>query len=274
MPLVLVCLGLLAGAYGLGLALCSATGLPAALAAHAALMITAWGVMMPAGAIVARYFKVTPRQNFPAELDNPFWWRWHRVLQYGAVALSTTGLVVVLSATGGRFDTLHGRLGLVAMTLAWLQVASAAMRGAKGGPTDRRADPREPTTWRGDHYDMSRRRLLFEGWHKRAGWVAVALAGITILLGIDLAGAPVWLVLLVAGMQGGAVLVTIDSALRGRWVDTYAALWGPDPVHPGNRCNAALNRRVLRRHHARSSDGSQGMPNEEGALQDKQTMLR
>ena len=223
---VLVCIALLSGACGLGFTLWSAAGLPLLMAAHGALMITAWGAMMPAGAIVARYFKVMPQQDFPAELDNPFWWRWHRILQYGGVALSTIALVLILSETGGRLGTLHGQLGLVVMAAAWLQVVSATVRGSKGGPTDTHADPHDPATWRGDHFDMSHRRRLFEGWHKRAGWTAVALAGITILLGIELAGEPTWLVMLIAVLQVGTVLTIVEGALRGRWVDTHAALWG------------------------------------------------
>lgn len=36
-----------------------------AMAGHGALMLTAWGLLMPAGGVVARYFKVMPGQDFP-----------------------------------------------------------------------------------------------------------------------------------------------------------------------------------------------------------------
>ncbi len=233
----------------LGRALWSDLGLPPAMASHAALMLVAWGVMIPMGGIVARYFKVTPRQNFPEEVDSRFWWDWHRGLQYGGMALSSVGLLLILWETGGRFATLHGRCGIVVMTIGWLQVASALLRGSKGGATDKRADPSAPLTWRGDHYDMSRRRLAFEIWHKTAGWAVIVLAGVTILLGIDLIGAPDWLLVLVAIFQAAVLLALVDGRLRRRWVDTYEALWGPDPVHPGNR---RVTARSSRRHRPRS----------------------
>ncbi len=247
MAIFFMMLGGLAAA--LGRALWADLGLPPAMASHAALMLVTWGLMIPMGGVVARYFKVTPRQNFPEEVDSRFWWDWHRSLQYGGMALSSAGLILILWETGGRLATLHGRCGLAVMTIGWLQVASALLRGSKGGATDRRADPSAPATWRGDHYDMSRRRLAFEIWHKNAGWIVIVLAGVTILLGIDLIGAPEWLLVLVAMFQAAVVMALVDGRLRSRWVDTYAALWGPDPIHPGNR---RITARVSRRRRPRS----------------------
>ncbi len=209
-----------------------------AMAAHGALMITAWGLVIPAGGVVARHFKVMPGQDFPRVFDNLTWWSWHRGLQYGGLALATAALVPILAETGGRIDTLHGACGLAVMTLGWLQVLSGWLRGSRGGPTGRGADPGDPATWRGDHYDMTPRRIAFERWHKPAGWCALLLAGVTMLLGIALVGAPDWLLALVGCLQAATVLALLDGRLRGRWVDTYAALWGPDPRHPGNRRGA------------------------------------
>ena len=47
--------------------------------------------------------------------------------------------------------------------------------------------------------------------------------------------APDWLLVLVAVLQAAVLLALVDGRLRRRWVDTYQALWGPDPIHPGNR---------------------------------------
>lgn len=236
-----------AGAALVLAALLSREGLATpAVVAHATLMLTAWGVLLPCGGIVARYFKVTPRQNYPAEVDNLFWFNTHRVVQYAGMAVATAGLALIVSETGGRFDTWHGRCGLVVMLVGWLQIVSTWLRGHKGGPADTRADPADPLTWRGDHYDMTRRRLIFEAWHKRAGWAVLALAGVTVLLGVELVGAPSWLVGLAGGLQAAAVLGIVDGRLRGRWVDTYHAIWGPDPVHPGNRKVSAAPSRPRR----------------------------
>jgi len=100
---------------------------------HAACMITAWAGMLPAGAIVARWWKVTPRQRFPEVRDNPLWWNWHRGLQYGGVALATLGLLAILTETGGRLGGAHAMLGGGAMLLGWAQVLGAQFRGTKGG---------------------------------------------------------------------------------------------------------------------------------------------
>jgi hypothetical protein len=100
---------------------------------HAACMITAWAGMLPAGAILARWWKVAPRQRFPEVRDNPLWWNWHRGLQCGGVALATLGLLAILTETGGRLGGAHAMLGGGAMLLGWAQVLGAQFRGTKGG---------------------------------------------------------------------------------------------------------------------------------------------
>lgn len=71
------------------------------------------------------------------------------------------------------------------------------------------------------------------------GWAATLLASVTILLGVNLIGAPAWLLFVVACLQAGICLGLLDSAARRRWVATYASLWGDDPRHPGNRLSQA-----------------------------------
>lgn len=213
----------------LGWALWNTGMVTPAVAAHGAMMLTAWGVLLPAGGIVARYYKVLPGQDFPRIHGDLTWWAWHRWTQYGGTALATSALGVVLSENGGRLDTWHGRCGLTVMALAWLQILSGWLRGSRGGPTGTGADPRDPATWRGDHYDMTRRRRIFERWHKPVGWATLLLADVTVLLGTALVGAPAWLVAAIGGLQAAAVLGVVDGVLRGRWVDTHAALWGVAP---------------------------------------------
>jgi hypothetical protein len=207
--------------------------LPSALALHGALMIVAWGCLLPLGGIVARYFKVTPAQDFPAAVDNLFWWRMHRTLQYGGLTTAAVALFVVLRQTGGQFDTAHGRCGLVVMVLAGLQLASPLFRGSKGGPTEPGARPDDARTWRGDHFDMTLRRRLFEAWHKPVGWLLIALAQATLLLGAQLAGGPDWLVALLGLMTGALAFAVADCRLHGRWIDTHAAIWGRVRRDPG-----------------------------------------
>lgn len=201
--------------------------LPPAVSIHGALMLIAWGCFLPLGGIVARYFKVTPAQEFPSVVDNLFWWHCHRTFQYSGALIALIALVVILRHAGGYADSLHARLGLGVMAFVALQVASPLFRGSKGGPTGEGARADDPRTWRGDHYDMTRRRRLFETWHKPVGWILLVLAQLTLFLGAALAGVSDWVLGLIGLIACTLLLAIGDSSLRGRWISTNAALWGP-----------------------------------------------
>jgi hypothetical protein len=44
---------------------------------HGRLMVLSWSFLLPLGMLAARYFKVTPKQDWPRMLDNKLWWRTH-----------------------------------------------------------------------------------------------------------------------------------------------------------------------------------------------------
>lgn len=231
-------------------------GLPPLLVLHGALMLTAWAGLLPAGAVIARYCKVTPHQRFPAELDNQSWWEWHQRFQYTGIALSVLGLAAVLGQTGGGFGTTHGQLGLGLVLLSVGQVVGAALRGSKGGPTDPASDPDDPLTWRGDHFDMTPRRRRFEHAHRAIGWTLLAAASWVILLGHGLIGAPDWLLIVMLGSYAVMLLVVMEQVHGRRWVDTYVAIWGPhlrSPLlttdHPGSRATLRPQRGRAARPH-------------------------
>ncbi len=211
---------------------------------HAVMMVVAWQLLLPAGTLIARFFKVTRRQAWPDQLDNKTWWHAHRILQYGGMVLATLGFVVIFRAKGGALaGHSHAVLGLLVLTLGWLQVVSAWLRGSKGGPTDQTSDPLQPATWRGHHYDMTLRRRLFEAWHKHMGYVAMILALPTGWLGLELIGAGrawQWTLL---GLGGLAAACFVILEAHGRRIDTYQAIWGPSPEHPGNRSAFTINGR-------------------------------
>lgn len=196
---------------------------------HARCMVLGWGVLVPIGALAARYFKVTARQRWPHQLDNKAWWHAHRWLQWAGIAAMSLG--AVLAWGQGRGGTpaavLHGWAGWALVAMGWLQVAAGLGRGSKGGPTDERL--------RGDHYDMTRQRIGFERLHKSLGWFSVLLSIGVIGLGLQVADAPRWMALALAAWW----LLLAGAAWRwqrqGRCIDTYQAIWGPDPHHPGNR---------------------------------------
>lgn len=208
-----------------------------AVAWHARLMVAAWAIAVPLAILIARFYKVTPRQKWPEELDNTFWWHSHRRLNYAALAATVLGLWLVWGASG-RSDALfrvHTLAGWSVLALAVVQLAGAHLRGSKGGPTaPRLAADGSIIDLRGDHYDMTPQRVWFERVHKAAGYAALILAVCTIVAGLALADAPRWMWLVIALWW----LVLFIQALRlqaaGRCLDTYQAIWGPDPRHPGN----------------------------------------
>ena len=203
--------------------------LPAWTYWHARLMVFAWAFVMPVGAFAARFFKVTPGQDWPRVLDRKGWWRTHFWLQNLGVAAMTLGLALALGQgpMAGGAALAHHLFGWTLVVLGWLQFASGWLRGDKGGPTAPRL--------RGDHYDMTPRRVAFEYVHKSLGWVALALVIPTIALGLALADAPRWMALAPRPLDRRLIAAFTRWQRAGRCVDTYQAIWGPDPAHPGNR---------------------------------------
>lgn len=204
-----------------------------AVAWHGRLMVLAWGFLTPLGVIAARYFKVTPHQDWPRELDNKIWWNTHRMTQYSAVLLTllAVALVWAVAEQATPRARLHGLLGWTIVYLSCAQVASAWVRGTKGGPTGTGA---AAGNWRGDHYDMTRRRIFFEYFHKIVGTSLLALSVAAIVLGLLLADAPRWMAIMLGGWWTLLTLVVIRLQTQGRCLDTYQAIWGPGRDHPGN----------------------------------------
>lgn len=194
---------------------------------HARLMVLAWGVLLPVGALMARYFKVLPSQNWPAVLDSKWWWHGHLTLQWSGMALASVGVFLLMSSTQlSGLALFHSTTGWVLMLLAWTQIMGGLLRGSKGGPT--------AVHLRGDHYDMTPHRAWFERLHKLLGWACVLGAVAVLVSGLLLADAPRWMPLTL----GLWWLCLLGLAWRwqrqGRCIDTYQAIWGPDACHPGN----------------------------------------
>ena len=194
---------------------------------HARAMVLAWAVLLPLGALVARFFKTAA--DWPRTLDHKRWWHAHRGLQYSGVALMTLGLALAWPHSGapGTVARWHVWGGWAVCGAGWAQLLSAFWRGSKGGPTDRQL--------RGDHYDMTPWRRGFERWHKGLGWASLVLAIAVTALGLVAADAPRWMAVVLAGwwaVLGGAFW---RWQRQGRCIDTYQAIWGTDTRHPGNQ---------------------------------------
>jgi hypothetical protein len=203
-----------------------------ALSWHARFMVLGWGMLAPLAVIAARYFKILPGQDWPRELDSKIWWRSHWMVQTLVLVLSAIAMALIfMSPQNSGAAILHRMFGYAVLLLAAAQALSGIFRGSKGGPTDRSADG----SLRGDHYDMTAHRLLFEKVHKSCGYLVLALMVGAIATGLWRANAPNWMGLFLVVWWAVLLIVSAYLQRRGCAVDTYQAIWGPDPEHPGNR---------------------------------------
>jgi hypothetical protein len=208
------------------------------LAWHGRFMVLAMGLLTPPLIIVARFFKIMPRQNWPRQLDNPFWFIAHRRWGHIVGAIVAIAMAFVLAERGLQWplQNVHTAAGWLLVFLVLVQLIGSWLRGSHGGPVDpftRKPRPRE--LWPGDHFSMTRRRIIFEFVHKAGGYLLLALTVPALCTGLIAADAPRWmpLALGVWWLVMAGVFASLQRA--GRCVDTYQAIWGLDPDLPGNR---------------------------------------
>lgn len=194
---------------------------------HGRFMTLAWGICVPLGILIARYVKITPGQNWPDELDNQFWWRSHLFFQITAAVCLVIGLLVMLIGQGFQIKGLHPLLGWLVILGAASQILSGLLRGSKGGPTE--------AVLVGDHYSMTRRRRIFEAFHKSMGYVLLFGGAVLVLQGLWSVNAPRWMYILLTGFWLCLGVMALVLRNRLQFVTSYQAIWGPDPDHPGNR---------------------------------------
>lgn len=206
---------------------------------HAWLMFFCWFVLVPFGVMSIRYLKNKPMpQGLPrgvGKFDRLFvWWVMHIWTLYAAITLSLLGVAVALITTGGFSGSLHSWFGALTIIFGTLQIVIAWQRGTHGGHNHLSSDPKDPTTWRGDHFDMTPRRRWFEAYHKPGGYFALFLATGAVTTGVMQFWMPVIAVLLPLFFVGMFVLVVVLEG-RGYRHDTYEAVFGSDPSLPGNK---------------------------------------
>ncbi len=145
------------------------------------------------------------------------------------------GLVWISSGTTAFGVSLHSSLGWLVVLLGWMQLIGGYLRGSKGGPVqDGDGAYDDLPIQRGDHYHMTRRRVVFEWLHKLGGYATLLLSLLVTGLGLGLVNAPWWLSLTLALWWVILLFVAFKLQRAGRCIDTYQAIWGPDPRHPGN----------------------------------------
>lgn len=189
---------------------------------HGRIMLATWGVLSPIAIIITRFFKITPNQDWPKKLDSQVWWKTHWMSHTIAIVLTVIGLYLVAGNVTLDEISVHQAVGYMLVALAIAQVASGLLRGTKGGPTS----PDKHGSIRGDHYDMTRRRKIFEAYHKTAGYAVVSLTAVAVPTGLIAANAPKWMLITIAAWWAGLATMFIMLQKKGMAVDTYQAIWG------------------------------------------------
>ena len=211
---------------------------------HALLMVGVWFVLVPICIIVIRFGKPKPTLNGIREkvsIWNAVWW-WFSVHKYGlmlAIGLALAGAVVALMVSGGFSGSLHSVFGITTVTLGCLQVVSGWVRGKHGGKNYYTADPNDPATWFGDHYNMTPRRRKFEAYHKTAGYFVYFFAAGAIATGLmqyPIPGLGEFIVVMVLL----AFVISIVLEYKGFRYDGYRAAHGYTRDAPFNKLREHL----------------------------------
>ncbi|MEP0519636.1 MAG: cytochrome b561 domain-containing protein [Hyphomicrobiales bacterium] len=193
---------------------------------HGRLMFLAWGVLLPLGVLIARYFKITPRQNWPEELDHKFWWHSHLLFQHAGVLLMLVGFAIIITNKPFAWpDEFHDYCGWFLILGGLFQFVSGYLRGTKGGPTDPSADG----GLHGDHFDMTPRRIWFEGIHKAFGYILLLSGLVGVVSGLWFVNAPKWMWLTIAIVWTAFAGIAIICERKGMQTSSYEAIWGRKP---------------------------------------------
>ncbi len=199
---------------------------------HGRIMVAAWGILFPSGILIARFMKTTPKQNWPEKLDSQVWWHSHWIIQSCGAALVAFAVWLIWNNSGASTAAwIHRTMGWIVVSFCIVQFLAGWLRGSKGGPTEIARNG----SLHGDHYDMTPRRLAFEYIHKFLGYFALLFAWTTTFLGMWVANGPIWMFIILTVWF--STLITIFAILQkhGMALDTYQAIWGPDPELPGNQ---------------------------------------
>ncbi|XP_047955270.1 cytochrome b561 and DOMON domain-containing protein At5g47530-like [Salvia hispanica] len=127
---------------------------------HGVLNSVSWGILLPIGAITARYLKV-----FPAA--DPAWFYLHALFQSSAYIIGVAGWATGLqlgSQSAGITYTAHRIIGIVIFCLATLQVSALFLR------------PKKEHKW----------RLYWNIYHHFSGYSVIVLSIVNIFKGFDI----------------------------------------------------------------------------------------
>jgi hypothetical protein len=206
---------------------------------HAILMVTVWFVLVPACILVIRFGKPRPTLTGlhpKVSIWNACWW-WFSIHKYGlifSITLALAGAIVAIVVSGGLSGTLHSIFGIGTIVLGCLQIVGGWVRGTHGGKNYYTADPNDPETWFGDHYNMTPRRRKFEAYHKTAGYFVYFFASGAVTTGLMQYPMP-WLAAFIIAMVLIAFVAAIVLEYKGYRYDGYRAAHGYTMDAPFNK---------------------------------------
>lgn len=206
---------------------------------HAVLMYVVWMGLVPLCVTIMRFHKPPPSEKGirrDVSLRHREWW-FFSVHKYGlflAMAVVLAGTAVAFWASGGFSGSVHACLGALTVAMGLGQILSSQMRGTRGGRYRVGADPDDPATWRGDQYDHTPKRRLFEAVHKTCGYFTLICAFAAVGSGLMQYAMPVLTgVVVLTGLGWLAAWVLYD--FRGRAYDGYRVAHGYGLEHPYNK---------------------------------------
>ena len=144
-------------------------------------MVGIWLIFVPLCITIIRYGKPRPTEHgirTKIGVRNKKWW-WFNIHKYGmysAVALSLAGVAVALIVSKTFSGSVHSIFGILTVVMGCLQALTGMYRGTHGGKFYYTAKPDDPSTWKGDHYSRTKRRRMFESYHKTSGYFALFCA--------------------------------------------------------------------------------------------------
>lgn len=141
---------------------------------HGVLMLIGWGLLLPSGAIVAKFLKHRP---------DSLWFKIHRVCQMLGLIVAIIGFAIILVNSNALMDKgsaslnhPHAVMGIVTMSIGLFQPFNALLR------------PHAPEE--GSDQKKTTLRLVWEVVHKGLGWGVLVLAAVTIGIGTTLLSTP------------------------------------------------------------------------------------
>ncbi len=205
---------------------------------HGVLMGTAGAVLVPVAVLAARYWKIVPGQDWPRIINHRGWQRVHGLCGVAAVLCLVAGVAMAFQgmSLASHLAHPHAWMGWGVMAVLLLLVVNIALRGSIGGPG--RHQPRTLVHLHdvpGDHYDMTRRRRIFEHGHRWLGYGLMLALFANVMTGYWHVNVPRGLALATLAWWACLALMAWRWERQGRAVDGYQARWGPSMAHPGNR---------------------------------------